>query len=74
MTQEVKKAEDMDLIEGVFGFRVVEEADCHRMIELYIEDDDNYLLKTSFDLYWLDCLERGANRIKYVAKAKKDAV
>lgn len=60
--REVLKAEDLDMTGNLFGFRFVprDEIDIHGtsrktnpLVEMYVEDDENWHYVTSFDSAWL---------------------
>ena len=48
--------EDLDFSSELFGLKVVKRVGAHDLIELYVEDDDNYHYKFSFDSSWLSDL------------------
>jgi hypothetical protein len=53
---EIKRAADMDIIGQLFGVRFVHRDGLRDLVELYIEDDEAYHLKASFDALWLNDL------------------
>ncbi len=52
----VLRAEDMDVRRKLFGMRLVDGGSPDGIVELYIEDDENFFLKASFNYLWLDDL------------------
>lgn len=55
-------AKEMDITTGNFGLRFVKGGNPEGLIELYIEDDDNYFYKCSFNHYWLYDLINGLGK------------
>jgi hypothetical protein len=53
-THQVLTAQDMDGHTKLFGYRVVpREGNVSPLVEIYIEDDENYFFKMAFDAYWV---------------------
>ncbi len=50
---QVMKAQDMDVLGNLFGLRYVSGGGPPGIIELYIEDDENFHFKCSFNHVWL---------------------
>ena len=56
--EEVLFEEDMDIVGKLFGIRFVDGGLPNGLIEVYIEDDENYFYKHRFNAFWLpDLLE-----------------
>ncbi len=64
MTKEALKYEDMDVVGALFGMRKVPGGAPDGLIELYIEDDENYLYQCSFNHLWLADLSITSLRMK----------
>ena len=62
---QVMKREDMDIVGSCFALRFIKGGSPDGCLELYIEDDESYHLKTSFNHLWLNDLAT------VVEKAKK---
>jgi hypothetical protein len=60
----VLKADDMDYIGMLFGV-VLEsrEGDINPLVHLYVEDDENYHYKMSFDAFWCNDMYNLMNKI-----------
>lgn len=62
---------DMHLIDRVFAVRYVS-GGSNGLIELYVEDDESYHLKATFDRYWLPNLVNLAKMAQDKYGLKKD--
>lgn len=63
MTNPLKKS-DMHITGVLFGMRFVP-GGSNGLVELYVEDDENYFLKVVFDRFWLgDLINVSANADK----------
>ena len=51
-THPVLKAKDMDVVRKCFALKFVP-GGSNGLVELYVEDDENYHYKLSFDRFWL---------------------
>lgn len=65
-TDEVLTADDMNVVGECFGLRFVTGGAPEGIVELYIEDDENFFLKTSFNHFWFDDL------LQVVQKGKQE--
>lgn len=54
------KVGELDVVGRLFGLKFVE-GGSNGLVELYIEDDENYHYKCSFDRYWLTDLTNVVN-------------
>lgn len=61
---EVLRKDDMDIVGELFGIRFIKHLDDISLIELYIEDDENYFLKCKFHPFWLKDLLTMLNNTK----------
>jgi hypothetical protein len=73
----IMKAEDMDIRGALFGFRFVSGGSPNGIVELYIEDDENYFLKATFNMLWVKELATLSKELHsalapHIAKANKD--
>lgn len=70
----VLKLEDMKIVGGLFALRFVPDSD---MVELYLEDDENFFLKASFNKSWLNDLrivaEAGDDMVQYFPQGSEEA-
>ena len=57
----ILKAEDLDVVGRLFGLRFAPGCS-NRCVELYIEDDENWFYKCTFDSSWLIDLANVATR------------
>lgn len=64
MFQEPLKESDMDVVGNLFGMRFIKRDGLRDLVELYIEDDENYHLKASFDRTWLNDLQYVTEKAK----------
>ena len=55
-TGEVFDDSEMDVIGQCFGLRFVTGGAPEGIVELYIEDDENFFFKVSFNHFWFDDL------------------
>lgn len=49
---------ELDVVGSCFGLRFIPGGAPDGLIELYVEDDENWLYKTTFNHFWLNDLEK----------------
>jgi hypothetical protein len=57
MDKPVLKEHELDGTRGVFGFRFTDGGAPNGLFELYLEDDENWHYKCTFNRLWLPCLQ-----------------
>lgn len=57
MERPILTAEDLDVVGSLFGLRFVPGGDPNGLVELYVEDDENWFYKTTFNHFWLNDLQ-----------------
>jgi len=71
----VLKKEDLDFVGKLFGMVVSERTydgkEIAPLVELFIEDDENYFFKCDFDIGWLDDLISVACRVRESQKERE---
>lgn len=63
-----KKRNEMHVVGKLFAMCFVKREDAGDLVELYVEDDELYHFKTTFDVYWLGDLLNVTNKAKESSK------
>ena len=59
----ILRSEDLDVVGDLFGIRFIGPKG-NETVELYIEDDESYYLRTKFNVLWLPDLESVVSRAR----------
>lgn len=66
MNYEILSCDQLDGHCELFGFTITKRKGLSPLVTLYIEDDENWFPKLSFDVFWISDLEKMIKLLKEV--------